>query len=428
MFCHDNLGVMQGMDSESVDLIYLDPPFNKKKKFVAPIGSSAEGAEFLDIFREEDIKDEWVQTIKEDYDEMYNFLIGIKNIGNKYNYCYLCYMAIRMIECQRVLKKYGSLYFHCDQTMSHYIKILLDCIFGEKNFINEIIWNYGTPSGGRAGGRKPVKTHDTLLSYAVNYGTHVYNRQYTPYSSEYMLEWFCHEDEDGRKYRTRKIKDKIIKQYLDESKGVPLSSTWTDIKQLYGQKGWFPKAKEKDESVGYPTQKPLALLERVIQSSSNKGDLVLDPFCGCATTCVAAERLERQWIGIDVSYKAFELVNERIEKEVSEDLFRGKANYTTTPPKRTDTGEGYLLKKYVYIISHKNYKGEYKVGIAKNWQLRLSAYQTSDPGRNYKIEYKKLTHKFRETETIIHDIFPNRHEWVRADLSEIIKKIEEVSA
>ncbi len=136
IFCKDNIDILQGIDSESIDLIYLDPPFNKKKTFTAPIGSSAEGAAFKDIFKQEDVKSEWLQTIQEDKDNIFNLLEAVKNIEGKtsYNFCYLAYMAIRLIECHRVLKETGSLYLHCDSTMSHYLKLLLDCIFGEKEF------------------------------------------------------------------------------------------------------------------------------------------------------------------------------------------------------------------------------------------------------------------------------------------------------
>ena len=132
IFCRDNLDVLKGINSNSIDLIYLDPPFNKKKEFTAPIGSTAEGASFKDWFREEDIKDEWVLEIKEDYDGLYKFLNGVKELSNitggknkhyLYNYCYLCYMAIRLIEMKRILKDIGSIYLHCDSTMSHYLKI-----------------------------------------------------------------------------------------------------------------------------------------------------------------------------------------------------------------------------------------------------------------------------------------------------------------
>ena len=144
IFLHDNLDVLQNINPDCIDLIYLDPPFNKNKKFTAPIGSSAEGAEFSDIFREEDVKDEWLQTIQEDQPELHHYLNGIKGVGKHYNFAYLAYIAIRLIECHRILKPTGSLYLHCDPTMSHYLKTTLDCIFGEDQFRNEIVWCYST--------------------------------------------------------------------------------------------------------------------------------------------------------------------------------------------------------------------------------------------------------------------------------------------
>ena len=128
IFCNDNLDIMRGINSECIDLIYLDPPFNKNKKFTAPIGSSAEGASFKDIFREEDLKDEWLQTIREDSPDLFHYLNGIKGVGKPYNFAYLVYMAIRLIECHRALKETGSIYLHCDPTMSHYLKTVMDCI------------------------------------------------------------------------------------------------------------------------------------------------------------------------------------------------------------------------------------------------------------------------------------------------------------
>ena len=127
IFCHDNLEILRGIDSDCVDLIYLDPPFNKKKVFTAPIGSNAEGASFSDIFREEDVKDDWLQDIKEDHYFIHNLLSTVKVIEGRasYNFCYLAYMAIRLIECQRVLKPTGSIYLHCDPTMSHYLKLII---------------------------------------------------------------------------------------------------------------------------------------------------------------------------------------------------------------------------------------------------------------------------------------------------------------
>lgn len=162
IFCKDNLDVLLGINSNCIDLIYLDPPFNKNKKFTAPIGSSAEGAEFSDIFREEDVKAEWLVAIREDQPELYHYLNGIKGVGNPYNFAYLAYMAIRLIECHRILKETGSIYLHCDPTMSHYLKSLMDCILGEKNFRNEIVWQRqsGHSDGGQFG-----RVADYILFY-----------------------------------------------------------------------------------------------------------------------------------------------------------------------------------------------------------------------------------------------------------------------
>ena len=165
IFCHDNLDIMRGINSDSVDLIYLDPPFNKNKKCTAPVGSSASGAFFDDIFREEDVKDEWLQTIKEDQPELYTYLSGIRGVGKSYNFAYLAHMAIRLLECHRVLKPAGSIYLHCDPTMSHYPKTTMDCIFGEENFRNELIWYY---SGGGASKRIWAKKHDVILFYSFS--------------------------------------------------------------------------------------------------------------------------------------------------------------------------------------------------------------------------------------------------------------------
>ena len=185
------------------------------------------------------------------------------------------------------------------------------------------------------------------------------------------------------------------------------------------------------EKVGYPTQKPLALLERIIKASSNEGDMVLDPFCGCATTCIAAERSGRQWIGIDVSHKAYDLVKERLDKEVARpDELQGfgeEVHLTAKLPTRTDIGAAVGETKHVYIISHQKWPGEFKVGVAKNVKARLNTYQTSDPDRAYKLEFSHETHLFRETEKHIHDTFENKHEWVTGDMEEIQREIVEFS-
>ena len=409
IFCKDNLDIMQGINNDSIDLIYLDPPFNKNKIFTAPIGSSAEGASFSDIFREEDVKDEWVQTIKEDNHELYHFLDGIRNIGNHYNFCYLAYMAIRLIECQRILKETGSLYLHCDPTMSHYLKLLLDCVFGEDNFRNEIVWCYTGPGKVLTHFKRK---HDIILFYAKS-NLHIFNTDMArvPHKRQTISTGAT-----SLAAGNRTLQEAQAMEAKSLERGKLLEDWWDNI----GAGSHI----SKNERTGYPTQKPLALLRRIIEASSNENDVVFDPFCGCATTCIAAEQLNRQWIGIDVSIKAFELVKQRLTKEVPADMFRGEPNFSTAPPKRTDDGANMPLKKWVYVISNNQYQGEYKVGIAKDWQARLNAYQTSDPNRAYQCDYRIETDKYRELEKHIHEKFENRHEWVRANLEDIIKEMK----
>ncbi len=425
IFNHDNLDVIYGINSNSIDLIYLDPPFNKKKTFTAPIGSSAEGASFSDIFRTEDVKEEWLQVIKEDQDEIYHLLNAVKSIEGRtsYNFCYLAYMAIRLIECYRILKATGSLYLHCDPTMSHYLKLLLDCIFGEKCFQNEIIWGYNV--GGKSK-KRWARKHDNILFYTKQIDDFYFDGIAVGIKRDTGSKTMGGRigvDEKGKKYQDKisKSTGKIYRYYLDEPK-IP-EDWWSDINSL--QSG-------VKERTGYPTQKPVALLERIIGASCPNDGMVLDPFCGCATTCIAAEKLRRKWVGIDVSYKAYELVKNRLAEEVEWEgsLFHeALILFQTTPPKRTDAkrtddGQGNLLEKYVYIISHQNYPNEYKVGIAKNVKNRLNNYQTGDPNRAYKIEFSYLTPNFREIEMFIHEKYNNKHEWIAGDFNAIKNDIE----
>jgi DNA modification methylase len=392
IFCKDNLDILRGINNDCIDLIYLDPPFNKKKQFSAPVGSSAEGASFSDIFRQEDIKDEWVKGIEYENPELHAYLTGIKAIGGVYNYCYLVYMAIRLIECKRVLKDTGSLYLHCDPTMSHYLKVVLDCVFGEKNFRNEIVWCYH--AGGASKNYYPRK-HDILLLYGRDATRSTHNPARIPYRDAYAYQ----EDHDD-----------AMGVYHPDGK---MLHDWWELSLISS------KAKER---TGYPTQKPLALLERVIGVSSNKGDVVLDPFCGCATTCIAAEKLERKWIGVDVSHKAFELVKKRLKEEVKRDLFRGEPAYSTVAPARGE-GEG-KEQGFVYVITNNRDKGFYKIGIAKNVKARLNSYQTADPFRSFELVYQLKTPYFKEIERDIHAHFAADHEWIEADKAEIIKEIK----
>ena len=416
IFCHDNLDILKGINSNSVDLIYLDPPFNKKKMFTAPIGSSAEGASFKDWFQEKEIKEEWLDTIKQDNLSLHDFLNGIKTLyGRKsYNFCYLSYMAIRLMEMHRVLKPTGSIYLHCDQTMSHYLKLILDCIFGEKLFKNEIVWSYQGPAEPKKAFKRK---HDYVLFYTKSKASFFNDDASRESISEFSKSKFTKKDEKGW---YKEIKG--IKQYMRETQRM--KSVW-DIPIINAM------AKER---TGYPTQKPLVLLERIISVSCPKDGIVLDPFCGCATTCVAAEKLNRSWIGIDISHEAYRLVQERLQKQFAQGNIFEKPwkniTYLTYPLKRTDKNGDEGDKKWIYVISNPKYLGEYKVGVAKNWKSRLNSYQTSSPDREYKMEYKVETANFNKIEKTVHNFFGNKnqlkHEWVQAPLVEIKDKINEL--
>ena len=349
----DNLRVMRGMDSNTVDLIATDPPFNTKRQFNAPLGSKAAGQRFDDRWKWDDVTDEWNELIAVENPAIKEIveaavvieggtidrLTGHIDTGRTKNSvaAFLVWMAPRLVEMRRVLKPTGSIYLHCNQFASHYLKLLMDAIFGRKNFVNEIIWDYGTPCGGRASGKKPAKVHETLLVYAWKYGDHLYVPQFTPYKEKYIRDWFRHKDEDGRAYRTRSHKGKIVRQYLDESKGMPLSTVWSGIMQLTSSRGWFPTT--KGEETGWRTQKPWKLYQRIIKASSNEGDLVLDPFCGCATTCVAAELEGRRWIGIDIDPVAETATKMQLEKAVGAYLIGEGEDVkvmVNRPPTRTD--------------------------------------------------------------------------------------------
>lgn len=341
IFCRDNIDVLQGINDNCIDLIYLDPPFNKKKVFTAPIGTTAEGASFRDIWKEKDIKDHWIWDFSSTNYQLARFISSINNPKNKenYNYCYLVYMAKRLVECHRILKDTGGLYLHCDPTMSHYLKIVLDKIFGESNFRNEIVWHYGL---GGSSNNAYSKKHDTILFYTVS-NNYCFNKPLVPATS---------------------IKMK------GSMKGM--TDVW-DIPTINNM------AKER---TGYPTQKPLALLDRIIKASSNEGDIVLDPFCGCATTCVSAENLGRKWIGIDVSEKAYQLVATRLAQQNPEifGAWTGEIHHRTDIPKRTDI--------QIEKIPKYNSAGNKRL-LYRNQDERCVICQTIFPMRNLTVDHKQ---------------------------------------
>ena len=386
IFEGDNLHILRGLDSESVDLIYLDPPFNSNRNYSAPIGSKAAGAAFKDTWTLSDIDNAWHGEIAEREPALYQAIHTAELTHGKSMKSYLIMMAIRMLEMKRVLKNTGSVYLHCDPTASHYLKVLMDSVFGKNNFKNEIVWNSAT------GVKNNVRTrfgrgHDIILFYGMPKSQ--FNMQYTPLSEAYLKSHYSYKDENGRRFMADNLnapaggghsyeflgvtkhwrmteaqahqwlkKGRIVhesitpgsrskipryKRYADESKGRPALDNWTDIGALNSQ---------AKEYVGYPTQKPAALLERIIEASSNKGDIVLDPFCGCATTCVAAERHNRHWIGIDISPKAIQLVNLRLEREVG---FLGEIIQRKDIPRRSEKLPNYRTHKHTLYGKQEGY-------------------------------------------------------------------------
>ena len=309
LFIADNLDIMQGIDSETVDLIYLDPPFNTNKRYKAPIGSPAEGASFKDIWTDEDVKDGWYSEIAEQYPHIHRIIQASEHTYDNSMMIYLMAMCIRLIEMQRILKPTGSIYLHCDPTASHYLKTIMDDVFGKNNFKREIIWNIAVLSGFKTKAKNYVRGHDTLLFY-VKSKDYIWNSPRQAHRKEY-LDRFNKTDENGRKYFDGRGKQRYLDEVIISGKAV--GDVWSDVMS-------FQQTPTSKEKTGYPTQKPLKLLSRIIKASSNEGDFVLDPFCGCATACVAAEKLQRQWIGIDIAPSAEKITKRRL-KEASEQGF-----------------------------------------------------------------------------------------------------------
>lgn len=403
IFHNDNIDILRGINSNSIQLIYIDPPFNKNEIFHAAIGSSAEGASFDDVWKDVEIKEEWLKTIEEDEPKLYTFLSSMRNIEGQGSstFCYLAYMSIRLLEMHRILKPTGSIYIHCDPTMSHYLKIVMDCIYGKKNFINEIVWGY--KSGG-ASKRWFGKKHDIILFYSK--------------TSEYIFNI-----QKSKSYLSHKYGFKNANIQQDKDGYYTMINT-RDIWNI------DIVGRNVPERTGYPTQKPLPLLERIIKASSNEGDIVLDAFCGCATTCVAAERLARQWVGIDKEREAFDLVKERLEKETlytKLDEEHRKITYTQKPPTRT-TEDSDEEQKYVYVMTNETYEkdNKYKVGVAKDAKSRRGGLETGSP--DVMVEkFSLLTPHYRQVEANTHKNFPRtntKKEWIVGDLQEIIDFIK----
>lgn len=318
IWCGDNIEKLRAMPPGFVDLVYIDPPFNSNRNYEVFWGDAKEKRAFED--------------------------------RGKSTRAYLDFMRPRCVELHRVLKETGSFYFHCDWHASHYVKVMLDRIFGEDNFQNEIIWKrQSAHSDSKQGARHYGRLHDSIFFYTKG-PRYTWNQQYMPYDETYIETFYSNvEAATGRRFQygdltgpggaakgnpqyeflgvtrywrySRERMEQLhrdgriefrpngkvprLKRYLDEAKGMPVQSVWSDIRPLIN----FGK-----EAVGYPTQKPLGLLDRIIRTSSDPDDIVLDAFCGCGTALVSAQNLERRWIGIDISPTACRVMANRLEE------------------------------------------------------------------------------------------------------------------
>lgn len=361
LFYGDNLPILRDyIASESVDLVYLDPPFNSSRSYNVLFKEEG-GQESQSQITAFDDTWHWGHQAEELYAELVTgingnvgLMIGALRgaIGENQMMAYLVMMAARLVELHRVLKPTGSLYLHCDPTASHYLKIILDTIFGPKNLRAELVWKRSAAhNDAKQGAKQPGRIHDIILFYSKNETDWTWNQVYTLYDPEYVETNYRYIDEKtGRRFKStdltaakpggdtsydwkgkrppqgrfwafsRENLQKFdeagliyytssgvprLKQFLDEMPGITLQDIWTDIPPINAHAA---------ERLGYPTQKPLALLERILLASSNPGDLVLDPFCGCGTTIAAAQKLSRRWIGIDITHLAIALQKYRLQE------------------------------------------------------------------------------------------------------------------
>ncbi|OQX01578.1 MAG: hypothetical protein BWK80_59680, partial [Desulfobacteraceae bacterium IS3] len=300
----DNLEILrQYIPDESVDLIYIDPPFNSKRNyniFFDDKEIKAQRIAFEDTWTFKNVNDSMSELNTIGTENIHLLLLTYAKVAPS-AFPYLVMMALRIFELHRVLKPTGSFYLHCDPTMSHYLKTICDVIFGKDNFRNEIIWSYKRYT---AFSNRFQRLHDVILFYSKT-DIVLFNDIREDYADKSgKADSHYKQDEDGKWYRWQKRKgQEPYKIYLSE--GRRTGDVW-DISIINAS------AKER---LGYPTQKPLALLERIIKASSNEGDIILDAFCGCGTTVDAAESLKRRWIGVDISPIAINLIENRLKKE-----------------------------------------------------------------------------------------------------------------
>lgn len=358
LYYGDNLEVLRlHVPDESVDLVYLDPPFNSNQDynvlFAEQTGkrAAAQIKAFEDTWRWDESAARAYEEIVEEGGRVSDAMRAFRTfLGTSDMMAYLAMMAPRLVELRRVMKPTASIYLHCDPTASHYLKMVMDAVFGPENFRNEIIWKR---TSGHSDASRYGSVHDTILFFVKDQAGYTWNQTYQDYDEEYVEQYYRYRDEDGRRFMSDNLsaaglsgggyeydwkgvhrlwrcpvetmqkldaegrlfytKNGIprIKRYLDEAKGRPMQDLWTDIEAL---RSWHK------EKLGYPTQKPEGLLERIIVASSNQGGVVLDPFCGCGTSIAAAERLGRHWLGIDITHLAVNLIRTRLRDHFGDEI------------------------------------------------------------------------------------------------------------
>jgi DNA modification methylase len=357
LYYGDNLDVLRRyIKDESVDLVYLDPPFKSNQDYNV-LFAEKDGTAAASQFKAFEDTWEWNQASAQVYEEIVESGGEVSRVmqafrgflGTNDMLAYLTMMAPRLVELRRVLKATGSIYLHCDPTASHYLKLLMDAIFSPQNFRNEIVWQRTSAHANVI--QKFGAVHDIILWYSRG-ETFTWNLQYVPYDREYLETFFDQVDENGKRYFRRDLtasmarassgqlyewhgvrppasrcwamakermdalqdKGRIhwpkkkggmprLKMYPEDLPGVPVQDIWGDIKIMHNL---------SVERLGYPTQKPEALLERIVRATTNQEQIVLDPFCGCGTAIAVAERLKRQWIGIDITHLAIGLIKHRL--------------------------------------------------------------------------------------------------------------------
>ena len=453
LFIGDNLEVLRGINSDSIDLIYLDPPFNTGRVHRAGSRTEASGVECSDVWTDVHLKPERLAELEISHPAVFGVITNSR-IGHSNGMAsYLAYMAVRLAEMARVLKPTGSIYLHCDPHASHYLKVTMDALFGQRHFNNEIVWKR---TGAQGGARRWGAIHDLILFYTGR-RRNTWNRVWQDHPEEYWSKYYRHEDERGRyqlasltnegfrpddtsmawrgvnpgeagrhwavplkqlsaaypdrtDLRELSTQDKLDlleyaglvhwptrgkiprhKRYSDGVEGAPLQDVVTSIGPI------GPWARER---TGWPSQKPTKLLDVIVRASSNPGDIVLDPFCGSGTTCVVAEHLDRRWFGIEMLPQARDILRNRLKRELVDIGLRRSQRpqplVETRPPVRTDIGLGenpgqtaLALKRELYGI-----QGRKCVGCEAEIPIHCLVFSEVDPpenaGRNTKPRQQLL--------------------------------------